>query len=514
MGPELTPHVYETPDRDELAGAKLWAVYISEAEKYDKALVEGWKSDMEGLLIFAGLFSASLTAFLVESYKTLNPDQGAITILILAQISRQLEGGSNVSAVDLLPLIAVPPTSSSLACNTLWFLSLGFSLSCALIATLVEQWSRDFIQSTEMRPSPVIRARIFAYLYFGLQKFGMHSLVQFIPLLLHISLLLFFAGHVAFLHPINALPAALLGSIITAYIYLTVLPMFSSDSPYRTPLSNMAWVLFRRFVAPLCWGRRYSLDEESKMASGTLNLASGSIPTMVEKMMQDAVEKSRERDDRDGRAMVWTIRSLTDDNELEPFVEALPDLVWGPNGRRRVHDDMINMLLETPDIRLISRIEGLLRGCDSGLLSQALETRRRISCIKALWAIALFSASNAVTRKSFPEFDHALLASYLSSMNTTPTVRHHLTSAYAAVRWSGLCSLSSLIHDALGALASVANTSLTLDPRPSLKMVQHRAEDLTYTQFSDRLSHLLSLDLPTIIQQSSDVLTSFNDHAY
>jgi Family of unknown function (DUF6535) len=38
--------------RDEPASAKLWAVYISEAEKYDKALVEGWKSDMEGLLIF------------------------------------------------------------------------------------------------------------------------------------------------------------------------------------------------------------------------------------------------------------------------------------------------------------------------------------------------------------------------------------------------------------------------------------------------------------------------------
>ncbi|KAJ7803056.1 hypothetical protein B0H14DRAFT_1649352 [Mycena olivaceomarginata] len=46
---------------------KLWAVYISEAEKYDKALVESWKSDMEGMLIFAGLFSASLTAFLIES---------------------------------------------------------------------------------------------------------------------------------------------------------------------------------------------------------------------------------------------------------------------------------------------------------------------------------------------------------------------------------------------------------------------------------------------------------------
>ncbi|KAJ7866661.1 hypothetical protein B0H13DRAFT_2561111 [Mycena leptocephala] len=54
--------------------AKIWAIYVAEAEKYDKGLVESWKSDMEGMLIFAGLFSASLTAFLVESYKTLNLD--------------------------------------------------------------------------------------------------------------------------------------------------------------------------------------------------------------------------------------------------------------------------------------------------------------------------------------------------------------------------------------------------------------------------------------------------------
>jgi hypothetical protein len=39
-------------DHSELAAEKLWAVYISEAEKYDKALVEGRKSDMDGLLIF------------------------------------------------------------------------------------------------------------------------------------------------------------------------------------------------------------------------------------------------------------------------------------------------------------------------------------------------------------------------------------------------------------------------------------------------------------------------------
>lgn len=37
---------------DDSAAAKLWAVYVSEAEKYDKSLVESWRSDMEGILIF------------------------------------------------------------------------------------------------------------------------------------------------------------------------------------------------------------------------------------------------------------------------------------------------------------------------------------------------------------------------------------------------------------------------------------------------------------------------------
>jgi hypothetical protein len=30
----------------------MWAFYVAEAEKYDKGLVESWKSDMDGMLIF------------------------------------------------------------------------------------------------------------------------------------------------------------------------------------------------------------------------------------------------------------------------------------------------------------------------------------------------------------------------------------------------------------------------------------------------------------------------------
>jgi hypothetical protein len=190
-----------------------------------------------------------LTAFLIESYKTLSPDQGAMAIALLTQISRQLDPGSDMKSTEIASLSHFTPSPASLACNALWFLSLGLSLSCALIATLVEQWSRDFIQRTEMRPSPIIRARIFSYLYFGIQRFGMHTLVEFIPLLLHISLILFFAGLVAFLLPINPVlmivSAALLGLISATYIYLTVLLIISSDAPYcRMPFG----VFFRAFL--------------------------------------------------------------------------------------------------------------------------------------------------------------------------------------------------------------------------------------------------------------------------
>ncbi|KAJ7249086.1 hypothetical protein B0H12DRAFT_706122 [Mycena haematopus] len=199
-GEQPTP---ETRDQ-ETAAAKVWAIYISEAEKYDRALVESWKSDMEGLLIFAALFSAVLTAFIIESYKSLNPDSGDLTVQLLEQISQQLATSANGSTFSIPrspPSFA--PLVSSLICNGMWFISLGLSLACALIATFIQQWARDFLHRTDMRPAPITRAHIFSYLYYGLRRFHMHTVVETIPLLLHGSLLLFFSGLVAFLVPVN-----------------------------------------------------------------------------------------------------------------------------------------------------------------------------------------------------------------------------------------------------------------------------------------------------------------------
>ncbi|KAJ7255938.1 hypothetical protein C8J57DRAFT_1011269, partial [Mycena rebaudengoi] len=196
------------------ASARPWTIYTSEAERYDSALIESRKADMSGILIFSGLFSAVRTAFPIEDYKN---------VILLSLVLQQLDAMSNGRP---LAIPSSPPPfkidRSSLICNALLSLSLGLSLTCALFAILVEQWTRHYNISPpphkkEMRLSPVRRARVFSFLYYGVSRFGMHAIVDIIPMLLHLALVLF-SGIVAFLLPTNRITTALVTSILATFL--------------------------------------------------------------------------------------------------------------------------------------------------------------------------------------------------------------------------------------------------------------------------------------------------------
>ncbi|KZV82238.1 hypothetical protein EXIGLDRAFT_729988, partial [Exidia glandulosa HHB12029] len=53
--------------------ARVWRVYKDEAIAYDRSMLDGWNKTLDILLIFAGLFSAVVTSFVVESYQFLQP---------------------------------------------------------------------------------------------------------------------------------------------------------------------------------------------------------------------------------------------------------------------------------------------------------------------------------------------------------------------------------------------------------------------------------------------------------
>ena len=133
------------------------------------------------------------------------------------------------------------PPNSAVWVNALWFLSLVISLTCALLATLLQQWARRYLKLTLSRYSPHKRARIRAFFSEGVEKCLLPWTVDALPTPIHLSLFLFFAGLVVFLCNVNLTIFKLVlswVSLCTAlYGCITCMPIFRHDSPYYTPLS-------------------------------------------------------------------------------------------------------------------------------------------------------------------------------------------------------------------------------------------------------------------------------------
>jgi len=104
---------------------------------------------------------------------------------LTAQIATNLSRSANQSEPVTPQLPALPAPNSHTAyriINAFWFLSLAFSLTCALAATLVQQWSRTYLQGTEERFNLHQRVRMRTYLQRGVQKFYFSEVVNAIPM--------------------------------------------------------------------------------------------------------------------------------------------------------------------------------------------------------------------------------------------------------------------------------------------------------------------------------------------
>ncbi|TDL30212.1 hypothetical protein BD410DRAFT_850748, partial [Rickenella mellea] len=177
-----------------------WIPYLDLANKYDNDLVHNWRDDMDSLLIFAALFSGSITAFVIKSYNNLVQDTGEVTISVLLQISQQIANGTHAPAA-VRP--SFQPASIDVAVNILWFLSLAFSLTCALAAVLVRQWARQYLRFPRSFSSTSEQARARQFIFENMEWWKMDVVVEAIPVLLHISLILFFIGLLLFVRAVN-----------------------------------------------------------------------------------------------------------------------------------------------------------------------------------------------------------------------------------------------------------------------------------------------------------------------
>ncbi|KAG7100291.1 hypothetical protein E1B28_002064 [Marasmius oreades] len=213
---------------------KSWEEVMKKMDTLDDDLVQGYKEDIDTLLVFAGLFSAVVTAFTIESYKWLQEDPAESTstllnstIILLTQIVQK--NGINQSLLPSPPS-TFAPTSSVIRINTFWFLSLTLALVDALFGLLCKQWLREHQRQTNTR-TPVQALALRWLRHRSFEAWHVPTILASLPMLLEISLFLFFAGLLELLwtrHPaLFALNLTVVGLATSFYLTTTILPGFS-----------------------------------------------------------------------------------------------------------------------------------------------------------------------------------------------------------------------------------------------------------------------------------------------
>jgi hypothetical protein len=425
----------------------------------------------------AGLFSAIVTAFLMNSYKSLQPDSGDAMIVLLIQISGQLATVTNGSQPASSILASNPslftPKTSALYVNALWFLSLGFSLACALAATLVEQWTQYYSLAIQRRPVAHKRARIRAYLYEGLQTYGMGMIVKGIPTLLHISLFLFCVGLVVFLFPISKpisyLSLGILVGCSGLYSLATLLPILSGNCPYQTPLSGSLWHILRW----LHLLRHHDLDVShmGSMTEARQMLAMAFIPG---------------RESRDFRALRWTMESLTEDAEFEQFVNGIPGFLRSKSAMNSCGVTAIAQLLADRATGLGSRILSLLATCqDPQALPSYVRQRRALSCLAAVWCLATLNPD--INKWTVDDWESRC------DKNAIDVLMNFLHDKDSTISNSAFYTMTVLVHQLLWKFAALPQVSIQdLDLQSHAHAVQSASAGGPLTQFLSRI-HMMQV---------------------
>ncbi|KAH8797995.1 hypothetical protein DL96DRAFT_1446695, partial [Flagelloscypha sp. PMI_526] len=183
---------------DELgADARVFKVYNDEAEKYDADMIRGFRDSLDGLLVFASLFSAVVTTILMQTIQTLPTNQDRVTNYLLYETTLLLRANSNATLVNSISHSPFGPDSRTMDTTDIWInalfiASLVLSLTTALLSVLAKQWLQAYTTVTSGSARDVALIRHLRFV--GLEQWKLHEIIGALPLILHTSLGLFFAS--------------------------------------------------------------------------------------------------------------------------------------------------------------------------------------------------------------------------------------------------------------------------------------------------------------------------------
>jgi hypothetical protein len=332
----------------------------------------------------------------------------------LAGIYQNVINPNRSDILSSLPASPPPfsPPTYAIWVNSLWFLSLVISITCALLATLLQQWVRRYLKVTQTRSSLHKRARIRSFFAEGVKNSILPWVVEALPTLIHVSLFLFFAGLVVFLWNVNLTIFKVVLSWISVctalYGCITLAPIFLRNSPCYSPLTPLVRPVL--FVIVLVFALLYFCFYAFLLSFSFCYRCRGSIRTsghllgwfievlgIIRMTPEETAMKSSSGVDI--RAFTWTFDSLDEDHELERFFSGLPGF-----HNSRVLKEPLHGLDGRQKLRLLEAVIRLLdRTFTSNLLPDQVKRRRADICDNAMKLVDTPDAFPNIVRRLVSE---------------------------------------------------------------------------------------------------------------
>ena len=345
-------------------------------------------------------------------------------------MSQQLVGISNGTVLPTPPPLGETPPNlpSAIRVNILWLLSLAISITCALLATLIQQWTRRYMALSYHHDMPHERARVRTFLFTGMEYFRMRQAVEAIPMLLHTSVFLFFAGLVDFFLLSNKTVALVfigwVGLFVSVYTALTVIPNIILSCPYHTPFTGLFWrlsqllaviglilrntftstldaflrLIWRPIHAGASMGIR-SLPGKEKLVKQIAAHKLWFNEGLQQRVVSNAIE-APSLVDRD--ALIWTLTRLDEVKEVEDYVSRIPGF-FDSRVVPEASKTMLGLMDSSSsggDSVLAARLGCLLRTCLPTSVDPSVDKNCLNICLTAIWYYT--KAYNRSDPKEFP----------------------------------------------------------------------------------------------------------------
>ncbi|CAA7262036.1 unnamed protein product [Cyclocybe aegerita] len=249
-----------------------WDTCYKLARKHDKGMCLAWKEEIDKILTFAGLFAATVVAFLAVSYTLLKPDTADLQNQILYHIATQIDIVHNATLPSLqnstLPdlFASSNPPFVAVRMNSVMFLSLTLALITVLVGITCLQWIREYERDARLGPKEAFALRQMRF--DGFHYWGVPTMLSFLPVLLQLAVGLFFWGMTEFLWMLNGTVTLIqiipIGIVFFFAVVTTTLPALQSifisekdlrghQCPYKSPparlFSVLAFWLARIFIS-------------------------------------------------------------------------------------------------------------------------------------------------------------------------------------------------------------------------------------------------------------------------